>query len=1177
LEPGSDQLLGVDTDGSDGWSLALSTAGLPDGYNVFMAQANTADGAVNWATAVVQIAAAGSDAGSPADSSGNSDGGESLPRDAFTAEMNSSQSMGFVVDAGSDETIDLYGTLRRAVWLYNETEDIVTPWLQAEVDWGDAGDYVIPAQIPYTHGSDGGWVVGLDHQYSDFGQYTVTVTVHSLVNGTTYCTTSGSFVVSVVDQPVAVTLAQETAEIYQYTSVNTTGYFKAFRSSDFSVLVDSGDGSPAEWVPYYWNEFNNRWEFDIGSHTYWSYGNGNYTITVTVQDGLGNSASAQIAVDVQWALEAGECFTTFRTFEDPRDLYHRTPSWTGTVDYGDGSGEEGDPPETVPYYGTFWADGRVDWTYYLSHRYGDPGGYTVHVSFSDGFGGNFVYDQFDVTVVPHVGDDDGSAEEVRWVSAGGAYYVAANGGEYTDFQASATGDWTLDGGSDTPYLYLAWDLHGDGGYGNDPGERSYLYDLYADGIFGNDSQERGPVSFLPTWATGWQSIGVVAYDVEGHRAWAATSMDVEDSQPPQDLEVTLTSSEINEGGSTTLSGSFTDVSQSDPHTALIDWGDGDLETRLVGPSDRVFAVTHQYHSPMDAVESPYEIRVLVIDSFGGSTGWVTTQITVHNVAPTVASPPIVHSSPVTTTATRLTVLGDDAAGEANLTYTWTATAWPEDADPPSFDTYNGTNLGRDIVVRFSAPGEYTFSVTITDPFGGWTTVGGLPVQVQRALTTISLTPDPEAEHGTTVYPGESLWLEIAGADQFGDDFTPENVVWSVAGMGAIDQQSGTYTAPAPTDTDHLTHAVKVSAQAGSAAASLDLAVAGRHLGYRVTNSTLLFDTTYDPDLINFTSNLTISAGWHETDQTAASWQIWTQLITGSVSFSYYDSYHNQIDSTLDFPNGANNGYFVVDDYSSFDPATGGDIEIQVWGENLEATCEVSIDAEPFVRIENAAPVDQGETAVFTLYASAPVSDDLYVRYHTVDGTAIADTATQQNDYVGVTDGLAVIYAGEVKTTIAIQTHWHPEDRDLSDKEFTLVLDSAAFSSQLQQNGTDPAANQFAGADSAPVQPGQGTGTAQLRDFVEWEIVGAFSGNPWDFDSYRGTCKAGSPQSKLSDLAEFITGHAVDAESIRAANGDPIEQKDVGPGTVVDIGGLKSQMQQFASRFGRERPMLAVLA
>ena len=79
-------------------------------------------------------------------------------------------------------------------------------------------------------------------------------------------------------------------------------------------------------------------------------------------------------------------------------------------------------------------------------------------------------------------------------------------------------------------------------------------------------------------------------------------------------------------------------------------------------------------------------------------------------APTVATAAQASPSSVTGVSTDLSVLGADADGEPNLTYTWITTTAPE---PVTFSV-NGTNAAQDTVATFSEAGTYSFLVTITN-------------------------------------------------------------------------------------------------------------------------------------------------------------------------------------------------------------------------------------------------------------------------------------------------------------------------------------------------------------------------------------------------------------------------------------------------------------------------------
>jgi hypothetical protein len=119
------------------------------------------------------------------------------------------------------------------------------------------------------------------------------------------------------------------------------------------------------------------------------------------------------------------------------------------------------------------------------------------------------------------------------------------------------------------------------------------------------------------------------------------------------------------------------------------------------------------------------------------------QFTADN-APTVAT--AAAANPTTTaTTTSLSVLGADAAGESNLTYTWAATG----PAPVSFNI-NGTNAAKNAVATFTQSGSYTFTVTITNSLG------------QTTTSSVGVTVVP------TVYSGPT------GADTYAIRLSPTN-------------------------------------------------------------------------------------------------------------------------------------------------------------------------------------------------------------------------------------------------------------------------------------------------------------------------------------------------------------------------------------------------------------------
>jgi len=89
----------------------------------------------------------------------------------------------------------------------------------------------------------------------------------------------------------------------------------------------------------------------------------------------------------------------------------------------------------------------------------------------------------------------------------------------------------------------------------------------------------------------------------------------------------------------------------------------------------------------------------------------------QNSTPTFAAASAISPVPPTTSAAAtLTVLGADANGENNLTYTWSTIAKPSGAADAVFGA-NGTNAAKSTGVTFSASGSYTLRATITNAAG----------------------------------------------------------------------------------------------------------------------------------------------------------------------------------------------------------------------------------------------------------------------------------------------------------------------------------------------------------------------------------------------------------------------------------------------------------------------------
>jgi hypothetical protein len=154
----------------------------------------------------------------------------------------------------------------------------------------------------------------------------------------------------------------------------------------------------------------------------------------------------------------------------------------------------------------------------------------------------------------------------------------------------------------------------------------------------------------------------------------------------------LSSSTVNENGSVTLSGTYTDPGAIDTETLTINWGDGSVPTSMI-VTGNTFSVTHQYldDNPTGTPSDLNVISVTITDNNGG-TDSATASVTVNNVAPTAT----IVGAPVTS----------PEGSPINLTSTVT--------DPGTLDTITKTWSVTKNAVAFAAGTGATFSFTPDD-------------------------------------------------------------------------------------------------------------------------------------------------------------------------------------------------------------------------------------------------------------------------------------------------------------------------------------------------------------------------------------------------------------------------------------------------------------------------------
>lgn len=194
--------------------------------------------------------------------------------------------------------------------------------------------------------------------------------------------------------------------------------------------------------------------------------------------------------------------------------------------------------------------------------------------------------------------------------------------------------------------------------------------------------------------------------------------------PPAIQVLSVTPSEINEGGSVTLTGTIFDPGIQDLITVTVSWGDGtsDLVTLGLG---RAFTLTHQYldDNPSGTPSDTYTITVTAVDDDGGSSDAASTSVTVNNVPPTVGPLTGAPADPIPVN-TRITVTA--VFTDPGILDTHTVTVyWDWDTYNPNVTTSPSSTLTLSTGTRsftvsyvYSQAGVYTIRAVVADDDGG---------------------------------------------------------------------------------------------------------------------------------------------------------------------------------------------------------------------------------------------------------------------------------------------------------------------------------------------------------------------------------------------------------------------------------------------------------------------------
>ena len=529
----------------------------------------------------------------------------------------------------------------------------------ATVDWGD-GSPSEPVALDSKNRYE------LQHLYADNGLYTVTVTA---INSEGTAGT-GTVLLTVNNVPPIVDVGENvTADAG--VAFERAGTVVDPGADELTATVDYGDGGGKQALAIAADGTVTL------SHTWTVEGYFPVAVEVTDDDGGVGKHTVLVGVGVDPllldagedpTLDEGEPFAFVGTFSDTQ-----MPIVGAIVDYGDGTGEQALSID---------ADG---FTFALSHTYADEGDFDVLITMSDEFGNVGVATLLAAVanVVPVVevgsdvtqelgdtfsrtasfvdpGDDewtatvvwgDGSEEETLVVApdktielshafeTSGSFTVklTVDDGDEGAHIASLVVDVpntvptvTLDAAEVGVQEGLLMEL--DGAF-EDEGE-----DIWKGTVDWGDGQEPSTLSLGADKSftlshvfpdNGTYTVKVTVADTLGEVGEATLIATVTNADPAVNAGMGAT---LTEGGSIVADGFVVDPGESDTHTGLVDWGDGQT-SELTIKKDGTFKLNHTY-----ADNGEYTVSVTVTDDDGG-VGVGTTLVSVSNVAPVVDGGP----------------------------------------------------------------------------------------------------------------------------------------------------------------------------------------------------------------------------------------------------------------------------------------------------------------------------------------------------------------------------------------------------------------------------------------------------------------------------------------------------------------------------------------------------------
>jgi PKD repeat protein len=436
----------------------------------------------------------------------------------------------------------------------------------------------------------------------------------------------------------------------------------------YAYAIDWGDGESSSGTIPEAETVWGPWTFYLTKST--PYAVGEFGLVLSVNDGgpanlrfrnvvvSPNTAPSVISLDVTAGTEGGTSSFAL-TFADPDALDTHTVS----VVWGDGATTA---PVNVPAGET---------TFDAVHVYADTGPYALVLTLTDSAG--------------HSVTANAPVPPTNVAPVLGALSLEPS--SVVDHQmVKVSGSFTDPGINDTFTLTVDW---------GDPNDaKTWTESLDNDG------------SFAATHAYAAEGSVTITATVTDRDNGKSNSSSVDlivlrSNHAPADLVVQATA--VGEGGSTTLSVSFTDADPLDTHTAAITWGDGIKEKVSVTAGSNPTNVSHTYLET-----GTHTVAVTVTDGGGLSVADSTTA-TVTNVAPSVTSLVLTPSSVTDhqTVTVSGTITDPGTADSFTFTINWgdgSSPTEPLKVDARRFDASH----------EYATAGPYDVTATVTDGDGG---------------------------------------------------------------------------------------------------------------------------------------------------------------------------------------------------------------------------------------------------------------------------------------------------------------------------------------------------------------------------------------------------------------------------------------------------------------------------